>query len=356
MATRLIKRFKDLIPKTSYERESLLKAFLLFFVTIEIFLGVITYLIYKRDIINLRNSLYLELKNYSYTFEGEKFDIDIVKNEGQPLYELLEDDKGLYILIPVPGVKEDLLKIVYPREKYEEDISEIFNKNLSFFLIASVVAVFISLSFSLYAINPLREALNIIEEVMRDIIHDINTPIMTVLVNLKILKKKYDDEEIERAILAVKQLQSLREKLRPMIAKAELKLEEVNLKEFIEEEIKDFEKIYPDVKIERSLTDVKVKADREALKRILSNLLENAFKHSNPKSWVRINLKDGELIIENPSKEIKNPKKLFERYYRESQRGIGLGLSIVKKLCSEMGWKIDAEYKDGIFRVKVTLR
>ncbi|WP_457600121.1 sensor histidine kinase [Hydrogenivirga sp.] len=349
---------RKLLPRTAYEKESLFKGFVLFFLTMELFLGVISLMLYRLEVSALKNRLFLELKNYSYTFEGERFRVDIVAaQEDSRFYELLEDEGGLYILVPVPVSDKDVLKITYPRESLARDLRSILGGVLLFFGLSSVVALGLSLAFSLYAINPVRRALNIIEDVNRDIIHDLNTPLMTLRVNLKILKSKYGtEEEIDRAELALKQIETLRENLRPLEAKRELKLEDVDLKTLVETEVEDLRKLYPEKRVHLDLESVKVRADAGALRRIVSNLLENAFKHSLRGSWVRVTLRDSALLVENPSRPPENPDKLFERYYKESQRGLGLGLAIVKRLCTELGWKVQAEYRNGIFRVIVRFR
>jgi two-component system OmpR family sensor kinase len=213
-----------------YEREALVKSFLLFFLTIEVLLAFITYLIYRWDMGELKNSLFLEMKNYSYTFEGEKFGIDVVPvGESTVFYEILEGDEGLYILVPVPGTKKDAIKILYPKEKLEEDKKQILIENLMFFGASSVFSLFLSIFFAVYSLNPLRRSLRLIEEVTRDIIHDLNTPLMTILVNLKILSSKYPDEEIKRALSAVKQLENLKENLRPLSTELEKKRNPVDV-------------------------------------------------------------------------------------------------------------------------------
>jgi len=93
-----------------HERESLLKSFSLFFLTMILSLGAITYLLYRTELLALKGSLFLELKNYSYTFEGERFSLDVVEvGKGDRFYELYEGKEGLYILVPVPGTKKDAL-------------------------------------------------------------------------------------------------------------------------------------------------------------------------------------------------------------------------------------------------------
>ncbi len=320
-------------------------------------LGVITYLIYRSEVTALKNNIFLELKNYSYTFEGEKFVLDVTPiKEGDRFYELYEGKEGLYILVPVPGTRRDALKVIYPSVSYKRDIEDLKRRSLVFFGVSSLIAFFVSVGFAYYSLNPLRKAIRLIEEVMRDILHDLNTPIMTLLVNLKILRKKYADEEIERAMLALRQLESLKENLRPLREKADLKLERVDVKEIIEGVVGSLTKAYPDKHLEMDLKSTQVKADRSALERIVTNLLENAFKHSKGKGPVTIRLEEDDLLVENPSEKIKNEDRLTQRYYRESQRGLGLGLAIVKKLCDELGWKLELSYRDGKFIAKINFR
>jgi len=347
---------KKVFPKTPYEKESFLKGFILFLITVEVLLVFIFLLLYRNEAISFRQSLFLEMKNYSYTFEGEKFHLDVVSLKDYPnknFYEPYEDKEGYFILVPVPVSANDALKIFYPRNKFLKDLNNIKLRVLFLFFISSLIAIFISITFSLYALNPLREALRMIEEITKDIIHDINTPLMSLMVNIKILKSKYKDEEIERIQLALKQLQQLRENLRPLKAKTQLTLTEVNLKKVIDEELEDLVKIYPDIRVERKIESVTIRTDETAFRRIISNLLNNAFRHNITKGWIKIKLSRDQLKIENSSSPVKNPRRIFQRYYRESQRGLGLGLSIVKKLCEELGWKIKADYKEGVFSISI---
>jgi len=204
-------------------------------------------------------------------------------------------------------------------------------KNHIAFSISTLIVLIMSFIFSIYSLQPLRKALNILEETTKDIIHDINTPLMSILVNLKILKMEIkENEEIKR-----------------------ISLEQINLKEIIQKEIFNLKELYPDIKVETNLEDIIVSSDRTAVERIISNLLSNAFKHNVLNGYIKVYLSSNELIIENSSKEIKNPKKLFDRFYKESQRGLGLGLSIVKKLADEIGWKINIDTDKDKFKVVI---
>ena len=340
------------IFKTRYERESFLKSFLLFFLSIEFLVSVILYFHYRELVHSYKDNIFLEMKNYSYTFEGNKFKVELEeKNKGMAFYQLYEDNDELYILVPIPFAKNEVFKISYPKKAFLSYIKTYQKEVIIEFLVSSSIVIFISLIFSYISINPLRKSISLIEEVTKDIIHDINTPISGILINLKLLKLKHSDEpEIKRIELAVKQLSSLYENLKTLTEGIKLYKEEVNIKEIIEEELKVYESLYPDIKVETELKDVYKKLDKTALKRVISNILGNAFKHNTVKNgWIKVYLDENSLIVENASKPIKNPEKVFDRYYREGQRGLGLGLSIVKKLCSEMECKVSFKaYKDKV--------
>jgi two-component system OmpR family sensor kinase len=344
------------LPRTAYEREALLKGFALFFLSMEFFLILVAYLYYQKGLTDLKNSVFLELKNFSYTFEGERFRIDLVSGGDLKFYELMEDEEGLYILVPVPVARNEALKIIYPRDLYLRDLKALKRETLAILGASTGVALLLSFLFSLYALNPLRSAINMIEEVTRDIIHDLNTPVMSLMVNLRMIGKKYRGEDLDRAMMALKQITSLQENLRPLLTEVQLKMEELDPETILREEVETFRSLYPEIDVSLRVEKVRLRADREAFRRIVENLLSNAFKHNVKNGWVRITLTENALLIENSSKPLKNPHRVFERYYRESQRGLGLGLSIAKKLAEEMGWRIDHSYREGVFTVKVTFR
>jgi signal transduction histidine kinase len=96
-----------------------------------------------------------------------------------------------------------------------------------------------------------------------------------------------------------------------------------------------------------------VKADKEKLRVVFQNLLENAIKYSNPHGKIFIAFrKDGENFIEISVKDNgigiseEGKKKIFEKFYRdpEAQKkeiiGSGIGLFTTKKIVENHGGKI----------------
>ena len=346
---------KKVFPETKYEKEALLKAFLLFFLSIETLLSIIFFLYYKNKITELKNEIFLEMKNYSYTFEGNKFKVDILENvNDKSFYQLYEDKNSLYIIVPIPGVKNEGLKIEYPIKEFQKKVLKIRKQILFYFFIFSIPALLMSFFFAIFSLYPVRKGIFMINEFIKDIIHDLNTPVSTILINLKLLKlKEKDNEEIERIEYAAKQLTDTYENLKLLIKETEKSKKEFDISHLLREEIKNYSFLFPDIKVKLEIQPLKIKTDETAVRRILSNLISNAFKHNIPKGWVMVKVKDNQVIIENSSRPLKNPDKVFDRYYKEGQRGIGIGLSIVKKLCKEIGCKVSFEHKNDKTTVKV---
>ncbi|HBF38835.1 MAG TPA: hypothetical protein DDW50_16140 [Firmicutes bacterium] len=98
-----------------------------------------------------------------------------------------------------------------------------------------------------------------------------------------------------------------------------------------------------------------VEANRDRIKQVLINLLDNAFKYTPPGGQVRLSvwLENGRIKVAVSDNGIGIPKedlgRIFERFYRvdkarsREKGGTGLGLSIVKHIVESYGGKIEVE-------------
>ncbi len=103
-----------------------------------------------------------------------------------------------------------------------------------------------------------------------------------------------------------------------------------------------------------------IKADEEAIRQILDNLIDNAIKYTPEHGRVRVNLRRPDercVLLEVIDSGIGIPRedlpRVFERFYRVDRArsremgGTGLGLSIVKHLVQSVGGQIRVESRLG---------
>ena len=88
--------------------------------------------------------------------------------------------------------------------------------------------------------------------------------------------------------------------------------------------------------------------NRDAFTRIVDNLLSNACRYNVAEGTVEIAFDASRVIIRDSGTGIADTQKAFERFYKESDRGLGLGLNIVKKLSEEMGLGIALSSQKGV--------
>ena len=105
--------------------------------------------------------------------------------------------------------------------------------------------------------------------------------------------------------------------------------------------------------------DAKAWADPRALEQILTNLLDNAVKYSEPGGEIEVRVEGGEdrvrVVVRDSGIGIPEDDltRIFERFYRVDKArsralgGTGLGLSIVKHLVQSLGGEISVESRLG---------
>ena len=103
---------------------------------------------------------------------------------------------------------------------------------------------------------------------------------------------------------------------------------------------------------------IEVKADRNRLKQVLLNLIDNAIKYSEPQQPIalKVKRKEKKVYISVSDKgqgiPLQHQSRIFERFYRVDEArtragGTGLGLSIVKTLVEGMGGKVTLRSQPG---------
>ena len=302
----------------------------------------------------MRENLFLEMKNYSFFFDDKRFDIDIVPDTAkQHFYELYFDKESLYILVPFPANQNDLLKVFYPKKEYKVLLDAMRNTIILQFIFLSLIAVLISLLFAFYSLSPLRKSLELLETFIKDIIHDLNTPITSILINLKMMDAK--NEEVESITKSTKTISMLHNNLNTYLKEAQLASEKFNLKEVIDEQVDFFAPMYDYLQWDTDIDDIVIISDKNAFSRIVYNILSNACKYNTSDGSITLKTHKNILTVSNTSYGIKNPSKVFERFYKESDRGLGIGLHIVEELCKQLHIKKSLLVEDNIVTMSLDL-
>ncbi|MEW9094716.1 MAG: HAMP domain-containing sensor histidine kinase [Clostridiaceae bacterium] len=209
------------------------------------------------------------------------------------------------------------------------------------------------------------------KKMISNISHDLRTPLTSLLGYIEFIKnnKNLSEEQKEEYIDIIESKGSnLRNLMNEFFQLSKLDskdtkldIKKINLSEIIRQNIillyNDFNNKEIEPVIDLPPKDVYAMGDKEAVERILSNLISNAIKYGYEGKNIGINLKcnkeNVEVTVWDEGKGI--PKEdlalIFERLYtleksrNKSFQGSGLGLTIVKKLI---------EMQNGTITVKST--
>jgi two-component system OmpR family sensor kinase len=321
----------------TYEVESFLKSFLIFFVLLEILLAINFWHEYQVKKLEIEEKIQVEMKLCAYTIQCEGLQTDFVDKSKEKEENILYKDGDFYSYFSVPTAEKYLMKVVYPKTKYLARLEKLEETLRHKFFLYSLFAALVSLLFSVYALMPLHRALRLNEEFVKDILHDFNTPLSSMQINLKLFKREIgENTKINRLENNIETILSLQHNLQTFLRGTLTQVEVFDINPLIKERVPYFELLYPDVAYRIDVIPFRIKANRDAFARILDNLLSNAGKYNKKSGQVSVRIDGTLLSIEDTGKGITEPAKVFRRYYKEQDRGIGIGLHIVKKLCDEM--------------------
>jgi len=188
--------------------------------------------------------------------------------------------------------------------------------------------------------------------------HDLRTPITRMRLALELL-----DDDVD-ASLKNRLLQDLNEMNLLIGQSLELarglgsgEKEEIDCQEFVDGIISDYRDCIPKILWEHSQCCICI-VDVIALRRILTNLIDNALNYGGGKPVeVRCDCYDNEVVLQVLDRgegiDIENHEAVFRPFYRlEHSRsratgGSGLGLAIAKQLSDSNNWKIQLLPRQG---------
>lgn len=220
-----------------------------------------------------------------------------------------------------------------------------------------------------YMAEQLTDIENMRKKLIQNVSHDLRTPLTSIKGYLESLEdKNFTEKEKIKSIEIVQKEVERMEKIVKDITKLsiidsknyQLNFEKLNLNSVINELMPvvniEAEKKNITIKANLSQKEVFIMGDKEKIKEIIINLLDNAIKFTND-GYISIstsqNKNETSTIIEDTGIGIDSEDlpHIFERFYRgeksrsKNSSGLGIGLAIAKELVYMQNGKIEVESK-----------
>ncbi len=214
----------------------------------------------------------------------------------------------------------------------------------------------------------------LLKETITNISHDIRTPLTSLDGYFQLLQQSDSAEEREKYASIIRgRIDDLGNMLEELFTYTKLQNEQY---EFALENM-DFCKCVYDTTFsfyeEFTLRNIGPKVDymednciingnREAIIRILQNIIKNAMEHGEKEIGLRLFEDHGRVVFECRN-DVKNMaeidiEKVFTRFYKadsaRTHSSTGLGLAIAKNLTEKMNGSMEAEKSDHYFKIRVS--
>ncbi len=137
--------------------------------------------------------------------------------------------------------------------------------------------------------------------------------------------------------------------------------ENISLDGLVREKLIQFEELSAARKlvITANIQPVNISGNKKLNDILIGNLLNNAIRYNVAGGSITVKLDADELIISNSSfLPALDAEQVFQRFYRHAdtkQDGNGLGLSIVKQICTMAGYNISYSYFNNLHEFKIAL-
>lgn len=325
----------------NYEQRSLIKFFLTYFLTVAIFIVGLGYFYFQQqrtiilqDLAMNMHQYIVKLKQSQFNYTQEHYSYEFLPNSKvrKQLPKKI-DDKYTKVF---PILKQKMfLKISVDAKAIDDKLSYEMKMTIFFQILILLIFLVISYILARISLRPMQDTISHMDRFIKDLIHDLNTPITSISLNIKMLQKDIgDNKKLNRIKQSVNDISSLYENLDMILDEINIQKTQINIKDIIEQTVQTYKLMYPNILFEVDCKDIQINSNTKALKRILDNILSNACKYSKEKdAKIQIVFDGTTLTIKDNGKGMNYPQKIFERSYKEDEKGHGIGMHIVHRLC-----------------------
>jgi len=327
---------------------------------------------YSKELIENLKQLHINFDKTQIYPRSTEFESAIFDNEKKLIFSTTQTklrlDKILYLengiihLVNIPesyylGARYIIVKIKDDKEWLKQTKKEIIVFSSLTFLFMLVIGYLLLRLF----LKPMRDAITLLDEFIKDTTHELNTPVSNIVANIEMIDKSLLDEKllkkIQRIDIGAKTVSNIYQDLTYLTLGNEMisNNEDIDIEQLVLERIEYFTSLSLAKKI-KITCNVKEKtilyADKFKISKLLDNLLSNAIKYNVVEGEIIVNVDDREFSVKDSGLGIaKNDiSKIQERYKRfnKSSGGFGIGLSIVSRIAKEYNLSIDISSKEGV--------
>ncbi len=195
------------------------------------------------------------------------------------------------------------------------------------------------------------------KQFLKHAVHETNTPLSIIMGNIEMFEMEHGKNKyLSNIEVAMKNIFSIYDDLSYLVKKDQVNqaTHKIDLVDFVRSRVEFFAssalKFKSKFKFQTNKNKIILNFNEIKLQRIVDNNLTNAIKYTLENEIINVKLdlhnNNCDFIIESRSAQILDPQKIFEEYYREevSKDGFGLGLNLVKRICSEenVGIKLES--------------
>ena len=355
------------------------------FISIVLLTPLYLYMVYMKNVYEIKNELMLKqnartiihnMEEFGHrnepTFNFPRFQLfqaGLYDSHFNPIFSLIDEPMETFS----PGYHKQNDYVYYimplPEHRYFNANYLIIGNELSYIsvyqkvaliVLSIVIVVFVlSLFFLRRFALPFKRVNEKLDGFIKDSMHEINTPLSIINVNMDLFNRKNPENKYLRRIkAATKTLSNIYNDMDYLIREENkaFDTEQIHLDEYLTERVEYF---YEVAAMKNIYIDLKIKCrpmmtyNMIKLQRIIDNTLSNAIKYSHENTSIAVSLEEAEegylLNFQDEGIGIAEPKMIFERNYREKSEkgGFGIGLNIVKKIIDEAGIELKVTSKIG---------
>ena len=323
---------------------------------------------YKTKSINAKLEYYHMNQHETFTFYEEGFGIALYDNERKHIASTFQNgkidfdtffyaDNNEYIL--VESLFKEYLNVKYIVIKKSLDVEkldEIINRIILMGTYGFIILLFIALVLSKIMLYPIKKTIASLTRFMKDVTHEMNTPISTILMSYEHFEKDNLSTKqlrsLDRIEIATKTLSSLYNDLSfaSFHDYIEYKDTPVDVKEVVLERVKYMDTLihFKNLHISCDMHHKTIIIDKRKLILLIDNLLSNAIKFSKKGGDIHLELTEKYLSVKDYGIGIttENKKNIFKRFKSTKSLeggGFGVGLDIVNQICKEYHIKIELD-------------